>query len=567
VTAVRRLGKSLVAVVGLTLLTTVLVVASALALPEPVIAVLAIVLTVGLAVVGRLRPGPSLGVMGLVGLLATFVAFLRHDDDTVWLLIAAAAVVCVGLVDEPLERRLMPQIRVTQLPGLPDDRRPQTLGPMADVVLASMLLFAVLLILKWATDLPDLVDAVFMLIVLAVIVRSVLRLRSDVRARRAKTVNRAVTEALVAYAPEFYIYFSGPVEADYQVRTWLPYLERLGVPYAVLARDPRMLARAASLTSRPVIACQRLAGLDDAMVPSVRALFYVNTNALCVDGVRYLDRTHVHLNHGDSDKPSSYHPMIAMFDQIFVAGQAAIDRFIDHGIVIPAEKFRIVGRPQVADITESNIDPVACKTVLYAPTWRGGVEDMTFSSLSYGEQLVRALIDRGVRVIFRPHPLSFKEQASSAAIARIDAVLAAARSDQTPHLASAESRHESLTDSFNRSDALVTDVSSVASDYLRSGKPMAVADLSATGAGQSADSAAYPMLRGAYLLDVTGDLASGLAPMFGDDPLATTRTALRSHYLGDFDDEVTSFVEAAMCAIRDVEQLSVEQHPKKPEAN
>lgn len=547
---VRRFGQSLPAVVGLTLLTAIVLLASSVPAAEPVVAVLAIVLTLGLMWVGRLRAGPALGVMALVGLIATFVSFLIHDDDTPWLVVAAAAVICAGLADEPLARRLVPRVRATQLPGVPDDRRPQTLGPMAPVVQVCTLLFAAELLLKWLFDLPDLTDAIFLIVVLGVLLRASLRLRSAVHARRVQTVNRAVTRALEKYAPAFYLYFSGPVAGDYQVRMWLPYLERLGLPYAVLARDPQLLARAAALTERPVVACPRLGGLDDVMVPSVRALFYVNTDALCVDGVRYLDRTHVHLNHGDSDKPSSYHPMIGMFDRIFVAGQAGIDRFRRHGVVVAEEKFRLVGRPQVADVLDHNTDPCpGRRTVLYAPTWRGGVKDMTFSSLMYGEAIVRTLLDQGVRVLFRPHPLSFKERASTAAIARIDELLTAATTDELPHRTSDQMLRGSISDSFNVSDALVTDVSSVASDYLHSGKPLAVADLRATGQGQPADADAYPVLRAAYVFDVIGGIDAGLRTMLAEDPLAETRSTLRTYYLGDHPDEVAAFVDAAADAI------------------
>ncbi|WP_446663464.1 CDP-glycerol glycerophosphotransferase family protein [Flexivirga sp. B27] len=551
----RRLGRSVLAIVALTALTALVLVVAALSAPEPVVAVLSILLTAGVMWVARLRPGPALSVMALVGFIATFVAFLVHDDDTLWLVIAAAAVLCAGLIDEPLDRRLVPRVRATQLPGLPDDPRPQTLGPMAPVVQLCSLLFAVWLLVRSFIDPPGPADAIFLLVVVGILVRSVLQLRSAVHARRVKTVNAAVTRALHDYAPAFYVYFSGPVAGDYQVRMWLPYLERLGLPYAVLARDPQLLGRAAALTDRPVVACQRLGGLDDVMVPSVRALFYVNTDALCVDGVRFLDRTHVHLNHGDSDKPSSYHPMIGMFDRIFVAGQAGVDRFARHDVLVPAEKFRLVGRPQVADVLEHNTDPCPRhRTVLYAPTWRGGVKDMTFSSLAYGETIVRHLLARDLRVLFRPHPLSYKEKASAAAIARIDQLLTAAATAQTPHLTSERMQHGSISDSFNMSDALITDVSSVASDYLHSGKPLAVVDLATTGEGQPADPEAYPVLRAAYLLDVTGDLDASLGTMLDtmldDDPLAATRAQLRTYYLGDHSDEVATFVDAATDAIR-----------------
>ena len=63
--------------------------------------------------------------------------------------------------------------------------------------------------------------------------------------------------------------------------------------------------------------------------------------------MRFQHLTHIYLGHGDSDKPPSYNPTHAMYDQIFAAGPAAARRYAAHGVSIPAEKFRIVGRPQV----------------------------------------------------------------------------------------------------------------------------------------------------------------------------------------------------------------------------
>ena len=70
-----------------------------------------------------------------------------------------------------------------------------------------------------------------------------------------------------------------------------------------------------------------------------------------------------------------------------VAGQAAIDRYDQAGVTIPASKFVIVGRPQMsplqrADRPIAEIDP---PTVLFAPTWRGYNAQTTLSSLPVGD--------------------------------------------------------------------------------------------------------------------------------------------------------------------------------------
>lgn len=552
----RRLGKSVVAVLGLSLLAAGAVALAAWNAPAAVVGVVLLVLVAGLGWVGQFRPGPALGALALVGVLAALAASLAHDRATVWLGLLVAVAVVAGLVDDPLRQRLAPGVRAVGLPGVRSDPRPEVPGPFALLVLATVGVLAIMLVLGDLFVLPDWVGAVVLMALLGALVLASMGLRTAVMGRRQGTSDAAATRALENYAPQFYVYFSGEPEGEYQLRMWLPYLERLDLPFAILSRQPRLLPRAEALTSKPVVLCERLAAMDSVMVSSVRAVFYVNTHHQCVDGVRYLDRTHVHLNHGDSDKPSSFHPMIGMFDQVFVAGQAAVDRFSRHGVVVPTEKFVLVGRPQVSDIVPDNVAPLpGHTTVLYAPTWRGGVRDMTFSSLDHGAQIVQALIDRGVRVIFRPHPFSLREKGSARDVARIDALLAGATDPDLPHLTSSQTATEPITESFNRSDALVTDVSSVASDYLQSAKPMAVADLGSTG-GQVADAEAFPVLSGAYVLDLGADASSSLdaqlATMVGADPLADVRADLRTYYLGDQPDSATTFVDRAGQAVRNM---------------
>lgn len=550
--ALRRLGQSALAVLALTLLAGGSAALAAWRAPGLVVGICLLLLAAGAAWVARFRPGPALGALSLVGLLAALAALLAHDRATVWIGLIVAGAAVAGLVDDPVRQRLAPGVRAVQLPGVPSDARPELPGPFAHVVLGTVAALAVLLVVGDLVDVPDWVGAVLLVLLLNGLVLAALSLRSAVLTRRSQTSDSTITEALQDFGPRFYVYFSGEAEGDYQIRMWLPYLEQLGLPFAVLSRQPKLLPRAAGLTAAPVVLCERLAALDAVMVPSVRAVFYVNTHHQCVDGVRYLDRTHVHLNHGDSDKPSSYHPMIAMFDQVFVAGQAAIDRFARHDVVVPDEKFVVVGRPQVSEVVPVNVDPLADRaTVLYAPTWRGGVRDMTFSSLDHGEQIVRALLDQGVRVAFRPHPFSLREKGSARKIAAIDALLANAASPAAPHRTSEQTARETITETFNRSDALVTDVSSVASDYLQSAKPFAVADLANVG-GQRADPDAFPVLRAAYLLDLAEPIDLVLASMLEDDPRAAARAELRTYYLGDAPDSALHFIGCAARAVRNM---------------
>lgn len=505
--------------------------------------------------IARKRPlGAMQTTAATIATVACALGLRGQGAATVWVALLAGVAVVVALVQGPLQQRVRPRIRAVNLPGVPTDRRAQEPGALGTVVPGIGLVLALLLVAESVWDLPAYVGGLGLVVALGWLGRCGLRLQAITRARADGSADAEVAAALERYAPQFYLYFSGPVAGDYQLKMWLPYLEQLGVPFAILARSAQMLPRAARLnTSAPLISCPAVTGLDICMVPSVRAVFYVNINGSIADGVRYIDRTHVHLNHGDSDKPASYHPIFAMFDRDFVAGPAAVDRFARHGVFMPQEKFVVVGRPQVAAITEANTHPLPDRrTVLYAPTWQSGMREMSLSSLEHGERIVRTLLDAGVRVIFRPHPLSAGQSDAAATIARINAMLVSARTPQCPHLTSSQASKKDIIDNINRSDAMVTDVSSVVSDYLASCKPMAV--VLPTGTQALADADEYPVLRATYLIDLAADdLAGGLAPLVGAaaDALEATRHELRSYYLSDHEDSVQAFLDAATAVLRD----------------
>ncbi len=358
-----------------------------------------------------------------------------------------------------------------------------------------------------------------------------------------------VGRALRRHRPEFLLYFSAPPGSEYQVTMWLPYLERLGRPFLVVLREPEFLPTVAAATTAPVVYCPTLRAMDEALAPSVRVAFYVNHGAKNSHCVRYTQLTHVQLHHGDSDKAPSANPVSGIFDRIFVAGQAAIDRYARAGVHIPAEKFVVVGRPQVEKI-EVRRGPVTATapTVLYTPTWTGHNADADYCSLPVAERLVRGLLERGVTVILRAHPYTAQNPASARQLARLHDLLAAdrARTGRAHVFGPAASRELTLTECVNRSDALVSDVSGVVSDYLYSGKPYALTDMVDAGDRFPAD---FPLAASGYVLrrDMS-DVDEVLDRLLGADPLADARWAMRTRYLGDFPAE--SYAEGFLAAAR-----------------
>lgn len=472
-----------------------------------------------------------------------------------WAAALAAAILIGTIVIEPIVARAT-RFKVpvaTQLPNLPTRRPLRDLGPLSvaasTVATLAGLLLAAIGASSWWWVIIGLV-AVAPVAVLAV----------DGRAKvvLARRLRRLVPRAVAAYAPDFVVYTSRPDDASYQVMMWLPYLQRAGMRFIIVARNTVPAAALAELTDVPVVEARGIADVDALVVPSLKAAFYVNASSGNGALVRFQHLTHIYLGHGDSDKPPSYNPTHAMYDQIFAAGAAATRRYAAHGVRIPPEKFTIVGRPQVENVKQSttHIADVPEPTVLYAPTWRGHVEETMLYSLPVGERIVSALLARGAKVIFRPHPFSYDFPEDAAAIERINSLLEAdRRKTGRPHLwGTAAEKDRSILDCINDSDAMVSDVSSVVSDYLFSGKPFAMIAVPAEPAAFVME---YPVARASYVIRADlSDLGPQLEKMLGEDPLASQRSDIRADYLGDFpaDNYASAFVEA----VRHVSRKSME---------
>lgn len=495
---------------------------------------IALVLWVRLATPGGDRQQATLAALAVVAALGT----ARQEGWTWPLLACLVAVLGLVMAEATIDIAIRPGLRASGLPGLrvpPAARVPHPAGLGAAAAVACLVL-------------PGLGVGVGVSLAgaaLAVLAGLGVAGYQLVRERRHDG-ERAVRAALAGLAPTWVLYYNGTGHGAYQVRMWLPYLARTGARGVLVIRDPRFLPAAAEL-GVPVVLARSVESLEYVAVPGITAFFYVNNDAKNVNGVRFGDITHVHLGHGDSDKPASYSATFAMFDQVFVAGQAAVDRFTQHGVVVPREKFRLVGRPQVEHlrVREPGADIPADPVVLYAPTWRGGLEDSLFGSLRSGERIVAALLEAGATVWFRPHPYSVRDAESRVLIRRIDALLASAAS--RPHRQSAATATATVFECMNASDAMVTDVSSLASDYLYTNKPFAITDT-----GVVADvEAAYPLARAAVLVPLAGDLDAGVRELLGDDTRRAVRAELRRYYLGDHPPQTYAsvFVTAARQAM------------------
>ena len=399
------------------------------------------------------------------------------------------------------------------------------------------LLALLTLILSGLAATPLLAAAV-VLSVISIMLALLAFLDSGKRIQARRGFQSTLSERLAEMGPVFYLYWHAPPRSAFQVTMWLPYLERLGVPFVLVVRTVPNFRQLEAATKHPVLLRRSLADLDALIIPSARGVFYVNNAMRNNHMVRYSQLTHIQLLHGESDKASSTNPVIRMYDRDFVAGQAAIDRFKRFGVSMHSEIFRIVGRPQVENVTAERgpIGELEDRSVLYAPTWQGYQAASNYSSLLAGGAIVRGLLDRGCRVVFRPHPYSSRDPALREACNAICQMLDAdAAANGREHLYGALAEVEmSVVDCFNVSDAMISDVSAVVGDFLHSGKPLAMVS-PRTGAAEFVE--AFPMARAAYVIVADGsamqNLEQVLDELIGFDSRREERLQWANYYLGD----------------------------------
>ncbi|WP_138895710.1 hypothetical protein [Streptomyces chryseus] len=440
---------------------------------------------------------------------------------------------------------------------------------------------------------------------------------------------------LAEYRPTVAMYFSGGTSSAYQANMWLSTLSALdGKPLIVLRE--RFMVQKIQATDVPILCIPRVAHMFALESSTLKMMLHPANSGKTSQVLRIPSIKHAFTNHGESDKLSSCNPYAKAYDEVWVAGPAARERYRQAEIGVDDKDVVEVGRPQLAPIQPWKGAPEGpCTTVLYAPTWEGwdGNPGNTSVVLA-GENIVRALLeDEGVRLLYKPHPMTGSvDPEAGAADRRIRAMIteaAARRSGPRPGLeavaevARRKAELDRLTSSdfrpgadelermmlqstpeegraalvaeaqeaweeaywasfpawehqivvtprlgiyscFNQADLLISDVSSVVSDYLHSEKPYAVANTS--GLTEEDFRATFPTVRAAAVL--TPD-ASGVPELLESvrhpekDLYKAARAELKAHLLGPSDPpSLVRFNAAAvaLCAEADERRALMTAH-------
>jgi hypothetical protein len=428
---------------------------------------------------------------------------------------------------------------------------------------------------------------------------------------------------LAAYRPTVGLYFSGGASSAYQANMWLEPIAKLDGRPVIVLRERFMVQKIAA-TDIPILCLPKVSTLMRLEQSTLQVLIHPSNSGKTSQVLRIPTLKHTFVNHGESDKLSSCNPYAKAYDEVWVAGPAARERYALAEVGVEDKDVVEIGRPQLEGVRLYAGPPNgAYTTVLYAPTWEGwdGNPGNT-SVIEAGENLVRALLaDPGVRLLYKPHPLTGSvDPRAGAADLRIRELIRAANRERTgarpgadaaaelarrtqeldrltsidvragadqlermlsqaapePGRAEAVARatadweeaywaslpeweHQvvmgtrpALYACFNRADLLISDVSSVISDFLVSEKPCVVANTS--GLAEDVFRKAFPTVRAATVLTPDAAGVPELLAAVRDparDRLAEARAELKRHLLGPAEpSSQTRFNEAvrALCS-------------------
>ncbi len=277
------------------------------------------------------------------------------------------------------------------------------------------------------------------------------------------------------------VYFADTDVNMYQIRQWYRPLQAIAdrLPIVVIARSPLGAEQLLRDGQLPVAFVPKVDDLE-AFVDEqdVRIVLYVNQNTRNFQMFRYGRRWHVFISHGESDKIYMASNQYKAYDFAFIAGGAARDRLADALWDYDVDGRTIqIGRPQ-ADHFAGTVPYAADErtVVLYAPTWEGDRESMSYGSVrSHGVRLVEQLLATGRhRVIYRPHPRTgVMDKGYGDASRRIVSMIEAANTADPTAQHVYDDRPE-IGWQLTAADVAILDVSAMIYDRLATGKPLMV---------------------------------------------------------------------------------------------
>lgn len=330
-------------------------------------------------------------------------------------------------------------------------------------------------------------------------------------------------------SPEIVVYVSGLKNAAYQVNQWLPVLERFEKKVAIIIRERRIYEGMVETgiptffvkTSRDLEYCLGVAG-------SVKTVLYPANPMKNLQALRHFKLNHFFINHGESDKAVNQSKLLMAYDKLLVGGPLAEKRLRDAGLPLRENQIEYVGRPQAEVLLDKADHSNEIKTILYAPTWEGFVENVNYSSVCpLGYEIIKSLRAEGsYRVIFKPHPYTgTRNKGQKQWLKKINEYC-------ERNGVKIAGNMDSIHSLMNMSDLLITDISSVLNEYLVTGKPIVLCNVK--NIPEEKLCVDFPSSKAAYIVTENDDVVALVDAISNEDVKEIDRDIVRSQSLSKF---------------------------------
>ena len=308
--------------------------------------------------------------------------------------------------------------------------------------------------------------------------------RKALASRRAKASLAQIRAERPPRTPHSFtvgVYFADGAVNMYQMRQWYEPLAELNktMPVLLMARHAGGALALMNETDLEVAYVPKIGDIESLLTEQqLSVVLYVNQNTRNFQMMRYGNRWHVFINHGESDKMYMTSNQYKSYDYAFVAGDAARKRLSRAlwNYDVDTRTFSI-GRPQADHFAGTppypNDDRI---TVLYSPTWEGDRPAAEYGSVaSHGVTLAEHLLASPKhRLVYRPHPRSgVVNDAFGAANTQIIEMIARAN-DADPSAGHVYDQSGSLGWQLSAPDVAICDISAMVYDRLAVGKPLLV---------------------------------------------------------------------------------------------
>ena len=367
----------------------------------------------------------------------------------------------------------------------------------------------------------------------AIVVGYALRVRALGSEAAQARITKQVTDELDVLSPEAIVYMSADAgQSQYILNQWVPTIEKLHQKAFIMVRESSHLEPIRP-TTLPVVYAPSTRHCEELTRPSVRLAFYLANAGKNVHLLREARLKHVFLNHGDSDKSTSANPVARVYDEVWVAGEAAVERYEAAGIHMPRDHYAVVGRPQVEQLAVGPLNTGGPPTILYAPTFEGYYEESNYSSLErMGPLLIGRILTQypHVRVIFKPHPASGVQRPGMTE-ARV-AIIEQLGKHPGNHLYVGPESELTLYECFDMADAMISDISSVVTDFLYTERPLVTSNPRRL--SRDLFFHTFPTQRASYVMERSlENFTEVMDDVLGPDTQRAQRLAVKKWVLGD----------------------------------